>query len=644
MKKSRLLISSLLLAGALAISGVAAGCKKKAPAEQPHEHSYNTTWSKDENNHWHAANCEHSDLKKDEAAHSYNANYVCRTCGYQHQHTFSTEWSKDEKGHWHASNCGHDGFKSGEAEHDYNENDVCKDCGYEAQPVGIRIFKDTTTYVLDGSTTIDIPMDDFVVKYWKESGKEGDTLTSSDYRLEYYKGGTDKLDNLNGVGEGSYDIYAYTTLEGKETETDYFIIIRVVDEVTGIEFKSGTTTQDVSPSDTMSSSWKFNVTFKSGKILENVSATDKAFTVEGIVTNVASTDKEATVTYTYKDISGKETKVTLKVPYTITSGGVVTPKNIIIGSADLPAAGNITAKTPLKDGVSIIPGPASGTALTIEDSNKSFSNPEDSSQDRSFTKRIKTNGGGSASQRSVEFSTTGAAKVVVYALTGKSTETRDLVLGGGSSDKTATVADGSDITRVEYEVTEAGTYYIYFSGKSGYIYGIEILVDAGGSDTPVTPPTTNNVVIGSADLPDAGNIDSETVIGAGVSIIPAPDGTEDAKKLLVENSTKSFSNPEDSSQDRSFTKRIKTNGGGETSKRAVKIVTTGKAKIVVYALTGKSTETRTLVLNDGSEKTATVADGSDITRVEYEVTDASTCYLYFSGQSGYIYGIEIIYE
>ena len=50
-----------------------------------HAHTYATTWTYDSTNHWHAATCEHTDLKSDEAAHTlsdWNDGVKTCECGY----------------------------------------------------------------------------------------------------------------------------------------------------------------------------------------------------------------------------------------------------------------------------------------------------------------------------------------------------------------------------------------------------------------------------------------------------------------------------------------------------------------------------------------------------------------------------------
>lgn len=97
--------------------------------EQPaHEHTYSEDWSHDENKHWYAATCEHTDLRKDEADHVWTlvdgstADYAC-ICGATkteqpaHEHSYSEDWSRDENKHWHAATCEHTDLRKDEADH-----------------------------------------------------------------------------------------------------------------------------------------------------------------------------------------------------------------------------------------------------------------------------------------------------------------------------------------------------------------------------------------------------------------------------------------------------------------------------------------------------------------------------------------------
>lgn len=105
----------------------------KAEPEAPHVHTFETEWSYDDTKHWHAATCEHVDEKSDAAGHNY-VDGIC-VCGMiepsaSHTHTFSDEWSTDANKHWHAATCEHTGFRRDEGAHDYGTDFVCDTCGY----------------------------------------------------------------------------------------------------------------------------------------------------------------------------------------------------------------------------------------------------------------------------------------------------------------------------------------------------------------------------------------------------------------------------------------------------------------------------------------------------------------------------------
>ena len=106
-------------------------------------HTYADEWSYDANKHWHAATCDHTDARADEAAHSWDEGvitvqptettegerlYTCSECNhtkteiiphFDHVHTFESEWSYDENKHWYAATCNHANERDAEADHDF---------------------------------------------------------------------------------------------------------------------------------------------------------------------------------------------------------------------------------------------------------------------------------------------------------------------------------------------------------------------------------------------------------------------------------------------------------------------------------------------------------------------------------------------
>ena len=59
-----------------------------------HTHTYSDLWSSDSQNHWHAATCEHTDLRSDVAAHSDgDGDGKCDACGYIMGQTVTGSWA-----------------------------------------------------------------------------------------------------------------------------------------------------------------------------------------------------------------------------------------------------------------------------------------------------------------------------------------------------------------------------------------------------------------------------------------------------------------------------------------------------------------------------------------------------------------------
>ena len=108
------------------------------------EHVYGDWITTDADKHWKVCSC---GQKAEEAAHVYDGDKDtdCNVCGHErildHEHTFETTWSKDENYHWHAAACGHE-VTSGMEAHEWSAETytwketgctvsrTCVDCGY----------------------------------------------------------------------------------------------------------------------------------------------------------------------------------------------------------------------------------------------------------------------------------------------------------------------------------------------------------------------------------------------------------------------------------------------------------------------------------------------------------------------------------
>lgn len=137
---------------------VLASCGKKneEQAQEQCTHTFSEAWSSDATNHWHAATCEHGEIKDSLAPHSdANEDGKCDVCEYEigHSHTYSKDWSFDETNHWHAATCTHTTEKSDDALHkddDKNlECDVCASHVHSANESGYCVGCDKQVVVID---------------------------------------------------------------------------------------------------------------------------------------------------------------------------------------------------------------------------------------------------------------------------------------------------------------------------------------------------------------------------------------------------------------------------------------------------------------------------------------------------------------
>lgn len=120
MKKTICLAIALIFVAALF-----AGCNVA------HIHQYSKQWSISATEHWHQAACEHSDLVRDKAEHTF-VDGKCSVCGYvqgTHVHTFSELWSQSATEHWHQATCDHSELVSNRGTHRFDGN-RCVVCGY----------------------------------------------------------------------------------------------------------------------------------------------------------------------------------------------------------------------------------------------------------------------------------------------------------------------------------------------------------------------------------------------------------------------------------------------------------------------------------------------------------------------------------
>ncbi len=177
-----------------------------------------------------------------------------------------------------------------------------------------------------------------------------------------------------------------------------------------------------------------------------------------------------TVTGIMKNYKGKiEFDAKCNLDAVVKGEAPATAEKIELNANDV-AAGTIEAATAF-GGFTIV-GSADAAVTVDSNSKKSDSGLE-------FTQRIKLGGSGSIDNRHVSFTTAGAAKVTVYAMSSSGSEDRPLLLMNAEGVELGRgIALGkveeSTIPAMTFEITEAGTYYLW-SEKSGInIYYISV--------------------------------------------------------------------------------------------------------------------------------------------------------------------------
>lgn len=584
--------------------------------------------------------------------------------GEQHEHTYSPDWSYDENNHWHAATCEHSDLKSDEAAHvDANNDGVCDVCGYDQMPitpyaVGIEMTKTAKEYVLDGSTTAAVALDDIKVNTVLSDGTDGETVT--EYAMYGYKGAeplqaegkTLTAADVSALGAGAYNIWVEAEIDsnGTNKKVESFVIVYVVDELISIQFNAdaaGTvTTQEAGTTDLMSPTWTFTATFKSGATLP-LTADDVK--INNVKTTSATDAGVANIYYEYTNAKGELEKQETTVNYTVTtpppSGDEPVEGVYNVSDATL---GNITENTTIIDqlGLTVTALATTDKATVIDASAKSIDG-------FSFTQRMKLGGTGTATYYSLKIEVENAATVTVYGMSGKSGVERTL----GLYDSAFTLIDdtqsnnGEAIAKLTYTIDEAGTYYLASTNSGFNIYYISVVMEGGESgEGGEGGETIENVVLNLGTHPNYSALSSsnktatldagtEILAGSGISTIGSTDYT-------VEYSSKKVVDTEIS-----YNVRLKFGGAINFTEQTngLKIATQDAATITVYVRSSSSSADRTVALYDedqtqiGTYDFAVTQTGDYIYVATFTVSEMGI--YYFGSTSGGIgiYAVEINY-
>lgn len=198
---------SLVLSGACALSLTAAACDSNTSdgGDTTHTHTYESTWTYNSTQHWHAATC--GDDAKDAQGDHVDANNdgVCDTCGfnYAHTHVYSDEWTADANNHWHASLCGHE-VTSDSAAHTADIMGVCTVCGYKVSQPVIADIEDALEIAEYNSSIPEHAEGTYTTSLIDYAGQP----RSSEYEISY-----DKYEDFTYVNETFHGSYGDTVTE-----------------------------------------------------------------------------------------------------------------------------------------------------------------------------------------------------------------------------------------------------------------------------------------------------------------------------------------------------------------------------------------------------------------------------------------------
>ncbi len=474
MNKLTKLLSVFVIAGAVG-AGVAGIAACKTPEEPTHTHTAVTAWTNDANKHWHACT-ENDGAKLDEGDHVYDneQDATCNTCGYTRT-VVSAEADIPE---------GAVGIKVTLAHPEVELNKDTKFATVSAEDLELQ-YINSNQEVISGST-VDKSKCNVKIMRGTESLKIGDHLTKGKYIIMVSR-------SANVIGTANFTVNDPV-------------------KAGSLALKAGAVTTQEQGEDTISASLTWEVELASG-----AKEDAKKVTVTGIDTYSVGADKTATAEL---EMDGKTLIKEFK--YTVTDKTGYAVQSAIINVNKLTAAASVVADTDLGNGVVVTA--KSGKAIDIQASEKQ-------ADGKAFTQRIKMGGSpikngtldGATIFRTLQFADLNApvagatsvkTKITIYASSSSSGTARKITLfkqsGTNGTDAALTQvgepleADG--VTKLEYTVTEAGTYHIASASSGWYVHYIRVdkIIEGGtAEDQPINAAAGQTLASIEKDVPSA---------------------------------------------------------------------------------------------------------------------------------------------
>ncbi|WP_407425342.1 hypothetical protein, partial [Treponema sp.] len=238
---------------------------------------------------------------------------------------------------------------------------------------------------------------------------------------------------------------------------------------------------------------------------------------------------------------------------------------------------------------------------------------------------------------SISFAVTDACTVTVYYCYAAS----GTITAGSQSSTSFSTSSGStsQIDSTVYEVTAASTVTVAYTGTT-YLTKIVVTYTTANSEESTSEESST----GSEETSETTTV-MWNASDYEVATITSTDSTNYGIMTLIGTSSASLAIASCTSTtigDYTFTKQLQLGGSGSTTSRAMQFTLTDAASITVYAVSGKTSASRTLNVSNGS---TVVGSGSLTTADSFTVNNlsAGTYYIYSGGSGINVYGVEIVY-
>ena len=454
-------------------------------------------------------------------------------------------------------------------------------------------------------------------------------LERSEYSLSYSKDGgelvpvAENVTSITDLTRGTYSFFATSEYKsGAESFTmTSFFTFYVLDPVESFTKDEGGTVEFEYDTDkVIGEDWKYTVRYASGAE-EKLDYSDvemgEAVNDEEGAQSVAVTYSEEQLGFdsALNDAVSKKYSKTCEVAYEIgenPNAGAEVTESIEMNMEDVFAALGGT----IADGTELITADVAASGIFVV---RSSGMQLEANASGDYTYRLKF--GGKLANGALKIVTKGKATVTIAVRSSSSDERPVGVyteLDNSATSIVPTQAATSEMQLFEFEIPEAGTYYLGSTVNAVNVYyiSLEQTYISGGSGTVTPSPVTLNV----SDLTATTYTEAETDLTGDGSITVL---AKEDKEVVIDSHEKTVDGI-------TFTQRMKLGGTGTIDARSIKLDIKGPATITVYAMSGSSSSDRVLNLNDENFDTIVndqVALGASVTKLVYNVSESGTYYL-----------------